>query len=81
MGYHKHNNENDETSQTTTRHSPSYELYLASILLLDQLVYAIIKFQPSSSSWVNIVPKLTYNAPINVELEWSSLDGSLQSGS
>jgi hypothetical protein len=37
-------------------HSLFYELYLAFVLLLDQLTYAIMNFQPSSSSWVSITP-------------------------
>jgi hypothetical protein len=54
MSNHK-DKPNDEIDQTITKHSPSYKLYFALILLLDQLKYAIPNFQPSSSSWVNIV--------------------------
>jgi hypothetical protein len=37
-------------------HSFFYELYLAFVLLLNQLTYAIMNFQPSSSSRVNMTP-------------------------
>ncbi len=46
------------TSETIARHSPSYELYLASVLLLEQLAYATTNSWPSSSSWINIAPNL-----------------------
>lgn len=45
---------NDDTTQTTINHSPSYELYLAFVLLLDQLAYVTTNFWPSSLSCVNI---------------------------
>jgi len=37
-------------------HSVFYDLYLPFVLLLNQLTYAIMNFQPSSSSWVNMIP-------------------------
>jgi hypothetical protein len=40
----------------TTRHFPSYKLYLSFVLLLNQLAYAITNCQPLSSSWVNTIP-------------------------
>ncbi len=46
------------TSKTIARHSPSCELYLTSILLLEQLAHATTNSWPSSSSWINIVPNL-----------------------
>jgi hypothetical protein len=43
------------------KHSPSYELYLAFVLLLDRLAYATTNFQPSSSHWVSTIPNLKYS--------------------
>jgi len=47
---------NDETTQTTLKHSLSCELYFDFILLLDWLVYATTNFQPSLLSWINTIP-------------------------